>query len=91
MYTVHDSRGNEIRVCNDCIDNYILCDKCDEYYPDDKVYFAHRANGDEVYVCADCKDEYFEVCPHCGELVEICDDGTCPHCGAVVEEDEEEA
>jgi len=91
MYTAYDSRGNEIRVCNDCIDNYILCEKCNEYYPRDEVFFAHRANGDEVYVCADCKDEYFEVCPHCGELVEICDDGTCPHCGAVVEEDEEEA
>lgn len=90
MFLVHNSRGEEVYVCENCLDEYSRCDECGEYYPNDDLYSAYKANGEETWVCEDCKDK-FETCPHCDELVEICDDGTCPHCGAVINEDEEEA
>lgn len=90
MHLVHDSRGNEVWVCENCFDNYSYCDECDEYHPCDKLAHAYKANGCEVYLCEDCRDG-FETCPHCDELVQICEDGTCPNCGAVITENEEEA
>lgn len=51
---------------------------------------VYKADGTQYYVCDDCAEK-FVTCPHCDELVEMCDDGTGPHCGAVMEEMEDEA
>ena len=88
MHCVHDSNGDEIYVCDRCIDNYVLCENCDEYCAIYDMGSAYDANGNVICVCKHCKDD-FETCPHCGELIETRSDGCCPHCGALIEDTEE--
>ena len=89
MVLVHDSHGDEVWVCERCLDQYYCCEKCDEYYPIDYIYRVTKANGDEISVCEDCVDD-FKTCPHCDEHIEICSDGTCPACGAIINDENEE-
>lgn len=64
MWTVHDHRGNEIRVCQGCLENhYSRCDRCEEYYEDDDMH----CDVDGENLCVDCLKEYCECCEHCGE------------------------
>ena len=86
-YSVHDSNGDIIYVCEHCRDNhYTYCDSCDEYYPSDDMTCV--ANGD--YICPGCLEEYYSVCDDCdeyyrrsslllavdesGEEIQICED-----------------
>ena len=65
MWTVHDHRGNEIRVCGNCRDdNYTYCDRCGEYYPNENTVYIEDAG---VSYCDGCLDEYCECCAECGE------------------------
>ena len=62
--TVWDYHGNEILVCEGCLDDhYYCCDECGEYH--------HVDNGESVdgygWVCTDCLDDHFTQCYHCGE------------------------
>ncbi len=62
----YDGHGNEIRVCEDCLDEYYRrCEHCDEYYPVSNVTYV----GD-VCVCEDCLDRHYISCDECGEYVE---------------------
>lgn len=64
LYTVHNSRGEEIRVCEDCRDrHYRQCEECGEWFPTDDMVWT--ANGD--YVCQDCLSEYYTACDECGD------------------------
>ena len=84
------SRVREVRICSDCRDeHYYCCDRCGDLHHYDDMHRVYRANGYEDFVCDDCAENY-EECPHCGELMEMKDDGTCPHCGVVLVEDEED-
>lgn len=72
LYTVRNSRGEEIRVCEDCRDRYYRqCEECGEWFPDDDM--VRTANGD--YVCRDCLNEYYSECAECGEYEK--DDDMC--------------
>ena len=65
LYTVHDSYGNTIEVCENCRDNcYAYCDECSEYYPNDDMTCV----GD-VCICSECLEEHYIQCTHCGEWV----------------------
>lgn len=64
LYTVRNSRGEEIQVCEDCRDRYYTqCDECGEWFPTDDM--VRTANGD--YVCQDCLSEYYTACDECGD------------------------
>lgn len=64
LYTVRNSRGQEILVCEDCRDRYYTqCDECGEWFPNDDM--VRTANGD--YVCQDCLNEYYSECAECGD------------------------
>lgn len=64
MWTVHDRRGNEVRVCQSCReDHFSLCERCDEYYENDAMTYV-EGEGD---YCEDCLAEYCECCEECGE------------------------
>ena len=83
LYTVRNSRGEEIQVCEDCRDRYYTkCDDCGEYHFDDDMTEAHRADGSTVQVCPGCLSEHFEECAGCGEFYEIdaLEEGLCPNC-----------
>lgn len=41
-------------VCEDCLDNYSWCDKCEEYYPNDMIHFDDDL---DEYFCEDCWEE----------------------------------
>lgn len=72
LYTVRNSRGEEIQVCEDCRDRcYRQCDECGEWFPDDDM--VRTANDD--YVCQDCLNEYYTACDRCGEYEK--DDDMC--------------
>ena len=61
-WTVHDHDGDEMEVCESCLDDFILCDDCDEYhYAGD----MHCVSGDR-YVCESCF-EHYACCDECGE------------------------
>ena len=76
-------------MCPDCYDSYYACcDECDEDYATDSMTRLYRADGETVLVCENCRTD-FVICPHCNELIEVCDDGTCPNCGETVEIEEE--
>lgn len=63
LYTVHDSDGEEILVCETCRDeHYAYCDMCGEYYPCANVDYIDGHN-----VCGSCLDEYCAECAECGE------------------------
>ena len=82
--------GEEVRVCENCRDeDYYCCDRCGDLHHGDDMRRVYKADGYD-YLCEDCSED-FTLCPHCGELIEVKNDGTCPHCGVVVEEMEEEA
>ena len=69
--------------CDSCRAEYCSdCYECDDYHCTDDMTEVVNARGDEVLVCEDC--------PHCGTMIERCDDGTCPECGAVIDEKEED-
>ena len=60
---VRNYNGEEIQVCDRCLDNYYrYCDCCEEYFPCDNVTYV----GDEGY-CDDCLNEYCGTCDECGE------------------------
>ena len=83
LYTVRNSGGQEILVCEDCRDRYYTkCDDCGEYHFDDDMTEAHRADGSTVQVCPGCLSEHFEECAGCGEFYEIdaLEEGLCPNC-----------
>ena len=62
-WTVHDRHGDEIEVCEDCLDDYSICDDCGEYHYSDNM---HCVAG-ERYVCEGCFDSNYVCCDECGE------------------------
>lgn len=87
IYYVHDHNGNEMSVCDSCINNYFCCEECDEYYPNETMQILVCSNGRHESLCEGCASDYV-TCPHCDELIEVCDDGTCPNCDRMIEEEE---
>lgn len=88
-YDARDENGHCIDICDSCRDNsFCTCSKCEELWPEMSFNQVYEADGEDTIVCNECFDGY-EKCPHCGEYVDRCSDGTCPNCGAVIEEEEE--
>ena len=64
---VYDEQGNEIYVCNDCLNlYYIYCDCCQEYHHRNNICYIEKENAD---VCIDCVKKYYTICDSCGEYV----------------------
>lgn len=105
-YWVFDQNGNEIVVCEGCLEEYYAyCEHCDQYHHVDNMTWI----GDE-YVCDNCREEDYARCSVCGEWharddmhiavsdgeeVWVCDDCTdgflwCDECGTLVPETEGE-
>lgn len=62
---VHNSRGYEICVCEDCRDEYYeYCAECGQYHPRECMTYI-ESQGD--YVCDDCRDGFYSFCEECGE------------------------
>ena len=62
---VHNSRGYEICVCENCRDEYYeYCAECGEYYPRERMNYIE---SQDEYVCDDCCDYYYSCCEECGE------------------------
>jgi hypothetical protein len=64
MSRVYDSDGNEIYVCEDCVENYTVCANCGEYnhqdmictlLDDQEVCQYCVDNSDSVRVCHECE------------------------------------
>lgn len=51
-------------VCDECIQDYVFCDICQEYYKNDYVIWIEK---DEKSVCKDCLKENFVKCNDCDE------------------------
>lgn len=57
--------GSPVRVCGDCLGDYILCESCDEYHYNDDC-----SEVDGAWYCPDCLEEKFEKCEECGGWTE---------------------
>ena len=63
VFTVHNSYGEEIKVCEYCRDNYYgICDCCEECFED-------LTDIEDRYWCDGCRDEYFSRCDNCDEWI----------------------
>lgn len=62
---VHNSRGYEICVCEDCRDEYYeYCAECGEFHQRECMNYIE---SQDEYVCDDCRDYYYSCCEECGE------------------------
>lgn len=93
LFTVYNYYGNELRVCESCLDDtYRQCTECGEYHDrDDMTWLENSAE----YVCRDCRDRYYTRCNECGQYVrdsdvesaidsdgfsiDICENCSCDH------------
>lgn len=65
LYWVYDSRGREIRVCQDCLDNYFTqCDRCGEWHHNETVCEVRTEWGIESW-CEGCREDHANWCEHC--------------------------
>lgn len=65
LETAYDTRGNEVHVCNDCLDsNYRYCEICCRYH--DNGNMRHVDGRD---ICSSCLSEHYVKCRDCGEWV----------------------
>lgn len=81
--------------CEDCLSRVDAeqCDNCGEWHYAQNMTHVYDRDGAEFTYCDYCygrRAHRFTECPHCGELVEVCEDGTCPACDAVIEEQKED-
>lgn len=60
---MHWIEGYDHYVCDDCFDEYIICDNCGEYERRDNAY-----DTNEGLVCSYCRENYFSYCDNCGEI-----------------------
>lgn len=66
LHYVYDRNGDEIRVCDSCLDNnYVYCDICESYHYYDEMTRVQ----DGRYVCDECLCEHFCKCEDCDEWV----------------------
>lgn len=52
-------------VCDSCLENYVRCENCDEWIPEDNGY---SVDSEDITVCPECYREFFEECCKCGEI-----------------------
>jgi hypothetical protein len=65
LYTVWNRDGEEVRVCQDCLDNhYRLCAHCGEYHDIEECEWIECVGE---FVCSSCLEEFYEPCAYCGE------------------------
>lgn len=65
LYWVYDSRGGEVRVCDDCLNAYYTeCGRCGEYHHNETIHEVRTEWGVE-YWCDDCIESYANWCEHC--------------------------
>ena len=65
LYTVVDSYGDRIEVCEYCQDRYYsYCDECGEYHPSDEM--TETSNG---WICPSCLENHYVQCYCCGRWV----------------------
>ena len=88
LYSAFDANGNEVLVCQSCLDDeYGYCNDCGCYYHNDALNVAQGGRT----VCNDCLELHYTQCEVCGEWVNtaythtaIDADGTeievCPNC-----------
>ena len=93
MFHAIDHRGNEVWICEDCIDEYICCEECGCYVHPDYAVEAFNEDGAATMVCPDCRDRYYSECEDCGRYFknDVMQDGRCPDCYQETEDGEEEA
>lgn len=65
LNTAYDRNGNEIQVCNDCLDErYQYCEVCERYHFNENMNYVDGKN-----ICNDCLIEYYDQCEDCGKWV----------------------
>ena len=62
-WLVHNHDGYEIYVCESCLEDYICCEHCDEYF----LYDDMTRIDDYHYVCQHCLDDLYELCDCCDD------------------------
>ena len=65
LHYVYNRNGDEVRVCENCLEeNYLYCDICESYHDrHDMTYIENE----QRHVCDDCLHEHYCQCDDCGE------------------------
>ena len=58
--------GDTVYICDECLENYTLCDDCGDYFSKDADSYLITKDGD--YICQYCS-EHYNYCAHCEEYV----------------------
>lgn len=59
--------GNKV-VCNDCLEDYVYCEGCSDYFDEDEM--AEVEGIGDVNYCKECAKERFNECEECGKLMD---------------------
>ncbi len=51
-------------VCESCLENYVRCEDCEEYWHRDQTYYT----GYDYLICESCYENGYGYCDACGEL-----------------------
>ena len=66
LNTVYDCDGEEIEVCDYCLENhYGYCEICETYHPLDDM---HWIENEDISVCDRCYEDEFDTCAECGQV-----------------------
>ena len=65
--TLAHRRGEEIKVCQECLDeDFAKCNDCGNYHQVNDLHYLERYDYE---VCEDCFDEYYVNCDDCGTII----------------------
>ena len=77
--------GDEILICENCLDHYQTCDECGRYVYHNDVITAYNCDAQPIHICPDCRDNgYYAPCDVCGRIFQedALNDGICDECKA---------
>lgn len=57
-------------ICEDCKDDYYVCENCGELIPNGEEYCVTSLNGDDYYICEYCRDSgCYHYCYECDDCI----------------------
>ena len=57
--------GDSIALCQDCIDNLVECNHCNNLCIEDRQIECYRINNESVNICHKCIDNITKICSDC--------------------------
>ena len=56
MYRAYGRYGDEVRVCEGCLDHFVTCDECGELYHRQNIIKVTAEDGTTIHLCESCME-----------------------------------